>query len=115
MQDFSRSIRKRLRELADLAYQRELDAVLRELDSSFADWRRGDIDGFQLSDLIHEFHQGPSRQLFGLYSRLKPPALVARAVALRLIERSDTPPEAWSRLERAIEYYEKERDFEEDE
>ena len=53
--------------------------------------------------------------MFGLYSRLKPPALVARAVALRLIERSDTPPEAWSGLERAIEYYEKERDFEEDE
>lgn len=91
--DLTKAEKRKLRALAEEAYARELDNALRDLDSGFADWRHKHITGFQLSDLIHEFHQGPSRELYSDYTRLDPGLLVARAVARRLL-RDDEVPES---------------------
>ena len=65
--DLTKAQRRKLAELAGLAYQRDLDAELAKLDAQFQRWRAGELSGHDLSDLIHAFHQGPSRELFKTY------------------------------------------------
>ena len=89
--EFTKSEKRKLRELAKEAYSRELDTALRDLDSAFSDWRKHHVSGFQLEELIHEFHQGPARELFSDYSRLDPGFLVARAVGRHLLEEAEVP------------------------
>ncbi len=102
--EFTKGEKKKLRALAREAYARDLDQALRELDSGFSDWRRKQIDGFQLTDLIHEFHQGPSRELYLQYERLDPGFLVARAVARGLLRTEEIPSSIASVLSPLILY-----------
>jgi hypothetical protein len=67
LRDMTKGQRKRLRELAALAYQRELGHELGELEQTFARWRAGETDAFEVEAAIHRFHQGPSRKLFTRY------------------------------------------------
>jgi hypothetical protein len=59
-----KSNRRKLRELAGVAYTRELSAELAKLEGDFGQWRSGEIDPFELSDRIHRFHDGISRDLW---------------------------------------------------
>lgn len=101
----SKSIRRRLRELAGQAYARELGAELAKLEADFARWRSGEIDPFELSDRIHRFHDGRSRELYVFYDARHPDVSVARAVGERILDRSEVPPEVLAALERQIEYF----------
>jgi len=114
VREFTKSERKKLRALAGEAYARELDRELQDLDSGFSDWRHKHIDAFQLSDLIHEFHQGPSRELFSQYTRLDPGFLVARAFARGLLQESEVPASLREALSSLIEYCRKSYEDQED-
>jgi len=94
--------RRKLRELAGMAYTRELAAELSKLERDFALWRSGDIDPFELSDRIHRFHDGISRDLYVLYRDLSPSHSVARAVVLQLLQEAEVPSKILSALEPAI-------------
>jgi hypothetical protein len=72
--------RHRLRELAELAYERELARALSDLEDDFKRWRAGETNAFALSESIHEFHQGAARDLFSMYGRTEPELIVARAL-----------------------------------
>ena len=48
---YAKSIRKKLRELAGLAHERELSSALKTLDSHFTQWRRQEIDCFELNGI----------------------------------------------------------------
>jgi len=65
---WSKRQQKELRKLQGLAWERELDDALRELRSDFETWEKGGISGFELSDRIHKFHSGRSRELYNMYS-----------------------------------------------
>ncbi len=67
-QRWSKTQRRELRELKGLAWERELEEALRLLRSDFEAWEKGEIPAFELSDRIHKFHNGRSRELFNLYS-----------------------------------------------
>ena len=97
--------KRKLRELAGVAYERELGAELSKLESEFARWRRGEIDPFELSDRIHRFHDGISRDLYVLYGRLPPSHAVARAVALQVLQEAEVPSELLEALERPLHFY----------
>jgi hypothetical protein len=97
--------RRRLRELAGVAYTRELGAELSKVEEGFARWRRGEIDPFELSEQIHRFHNGISRDLYVTYRDLPPHLSVARAVAYSILERTEIPPEILAALGPAIEFY----------
>jgi hypothetical protein len=58
---------------------------------------------FEISDLIHEFHQGPSRKIWSTYQSLKPDVLVARAVAFGVLPREAVPAELADALVGQIE------------
>jgi len=93
--DANKSKRK-LRELAGEAHARELNEVLRDLDSLFTDWREGRIDGFQLKEAIHHFHQGPSRHLYKLYGVLDAQRAVGRALARGILDRKELDDETYA-------------------
>jgi hypothetical protein len=97
--------RRKLRELAGVAYTRELAAELAKLEREFVHWRSGQIDPFELSDRIHRFHDGISRDLYVLYRDLLPIHAVARALGLHLLKENEIPADLLSALESAIELY----------
>ena len=88
---YAKPIRKKLRELAGLAHERELSRALEMLDSHFAQWRRQEIDCFELNDRIHSFHQKTSRELWETYSSMEDDFLVCRAVKLGFLSKEDVP------------------------
>src|SRR4029077_7623119 len=96
---------RKLRELAGVAYNRELGAELSKLEEDFARVRRGEIDPFELSDRIHRFHDGISRDLYVLYGRFSPESAVARAVAFKVLQEAEVPSEILEALERPLEFY----------
>jgi hypothetical protein len=66
--DLTKAQRRELRRIAGLAHERELAAALTALEEQFRRWRAGEIEVHDLNDAIHQFHQGPSRQLWLRYS-----------------------------------------------
>jgi hypothetical protein len=69
MREYSKRIKRLIREWMTEAYERELHRELTKLDESFADWRRGAVSSGELSHRIHEWETGPSRALFKHYNR----------------------------------------------
>ena len=88
---YSKPIRKKLWELAGLAHEHELSRALETLDSHFIQWRRQEIDCFELNDRIHSFHQKTSRELWKTYSSMEDDFLVCRAVKLGFLSKEDVP------------------------
>jgi hypothetical protein len=64
---FTKRQNKHLRELANKAYAIELSNCMKELHLRFEEWKAGKLTVFELSDLIHKFHDGDSRDLFKFY------------------------------------------------
>ena len=104
----TKASKRKLRELAGLAYRRELGAELARLEAKFARWRSGEIDPFELSDEIHRFHDGVSRELYNLYGNLPPHQSVPRALARKILQETDVPPELLAALESTVQFF---RDF----
>ena len=86
---WSKKQRRELRELQGLAWQRELEEALRPLREDFDAWEKGEISAFELSDRIHKFHDGRSRELFNLYSGSLEVLWIANAVARGVIDESE--------------------------
>ena len=88
---YSKPIRKKLRELVGLAQECELSRAMETLDKHFAQWRRQEINCFELNDRIHSFHQKTSRELWKTYSSMEDDFLVCRAVKLGFLSKEDVP------------------------
>jgi len=78
--------------------------MLEELDAQFQEWRTGEIESSELLQAIHEFHQHQSRQLWSRYQALKEPEIVARGLALGLLEES-VPEELRAKLAPLVEFF----------
>ena len=96
--DLTKSQRRRLSELAALAYQRELDSELAKLETEFRRWRSGELSPHELSELIHAFHNGPSRELFSRYDRRFRDLAVAGAVRRGVLSEVEVGSEILSLL-----------------
>ena len=59
-----------LRQLAQEAWEAELTRELEELFETFCKWADKGVSAFDLSDQIHEFHNGVSRELYNRYTGL---------------------------------------------
>ncbi|HEX6902614.1 MAG TPA: hypothetical protein VF789_23040 [Thermoanaerobaculia bacterium] len=101
--------RRKLRELAGMAYTRELGRELSKVEDDFARWRRGEIDPFELSDRIHRFHDGPSRDLYVRYHRVPPAQMVSYAVANEILQREEISSDLLEALESLIDFFEMQR------
>ena len=99
MEEFSRSEKKALRELAGAVYEAEARLALDELDAHFQRWREGETLGSELVVAIHEFHQQDARVLWSTYQSLKERDIVARGLALGLIDGDSVPEQLRAKLE----------------
>ena len=106
-QRFTKRERAQLRELAGTAWEAELEAELEELFEAFLKWADDGMDAFDLSERIHQFHNGISRELYGRYTTLDPEITVPRAVALGILGEGELGEALLEKLSPHIEAYRK--------
>jgi hypothetical protein len=103
MHDLSKTARRAIRELAGLAYERELAGELTKLRAEFDAWIAGEMTPFELEQVIHQFHDGVSRRLYNRYSSGSPlPHAVAAAVLRGTISVDEIPEPARKPLDRIM-------------
>jgi hypothetical protein len=86
---FTKPERKELRKLAGLAYERELAKALEFLEGNFKQWRKNKISTFELSELIHKFHNGVARELWSFYTTGPAELNVKHAIAKGVILKNE--------------------------
>src|SRR2546425_9754607 len=106
MDSFGKAQRKELRRLTMVAYERQLGTALAALEVLFGEWHSGKIDVHELSDSIHQFHNGVARDLYVTYTRLEPWVAVAQAVARKTLRDDEVPPTLRDALQSLIAFYE---------
>jgi hypothetical protein len=104
MADPDKKTKRALRELMAVAHEEELRQALGTLAGHFDRWRQGEIDSFELSRLIHEFHDGEDRELWTRYDPRNADIAVARAIDRGIVDRSTVPPEVLEHLSRLLAF-----------
>ena len=89
---FTKSERKELRRLAGLAYERELGKTLEGLEENFRRWKKNKITTFELSELIHKFHNGVARELWSFYTTGPAELNVKHAIVKGVILKNEISP-----------------------
>lgn len=110
MRDYPKKIKKLIREFAAEAHERELHRELAKLDRHFAEWRTGQLGSGELSDEIHQYETGPSRELFKRYNDGLPDMMVAYAIAAGILRREEIPAELLEALINPLEYFDRLRE-----
>lgn len=105
-QAMPKPLKRALREAAMVAHEEELRRALVPLEAAFQRWRAGDVGSGELAELIHEFHDGPARDLFKKYNYGQLELAVAHAIVSGVLDRSRLPGELVEALGRAITFYE---------
>ncbi len=106
MREISKKVKKELRGLAGTAYERELNIELEKLLKRFGDWKADKIDCFELSDMIHKFHDGPNRQLFVHYNTISPSITVAHALNNGILKQDEVQEEVREYIKGASRFME---------
>lgn len=110
MTDYSKSIKRLLRELAAEAYEKELSRELAQLDKSFAEWRDGKINSGELNHRIHQYETGASRELYKKYNEGKNEFNVAYAIVSGILDRENIPEELIEAIDKHMRFYESLKD-----
>ncbi len=108
MKEYSKKVKKLVREYARKAHEEELRRALVPLSEAFDSWKDSGISSDELSELIHEFNRGPSRELFKRYSGPMLALMVASAVARGILDKDNIPPELLDQLADQIDFCKKE-------
>jgi hypothetical protein len=66
--ELSKKQKKHIREMAGVAYEREMTSALDKLLETFQKWKKGELNPFDVNEAIHEFHNGISRDLYKQYA-----------------------------------------------
>ena len=82
----TKSERTLLRQLAEEAWNAELSDHFLELYEDFGRWADDGMSALDLTEKIHNFHDGISRELYNRYANLDPAISVARAIAFGFVE-----------------------------
>lgn len=103
---FSKSEKRRLRELAAEAHENELSEALDELFEEFTKWADNAFGASELNEKIHEFHNGISRELYTRYVLNEPRLAVSIGLSRKAISRSQVEPELLQKLQPLLEAFE---------
>jgi hypothetical protein len=110
MTEYSKHVKRLLRELAADAYEKELSRELAKLENSFEEWREGKIDSGELSHRIHQYEVGPSRELYKKYNDGQNEFNVAYAIVTGLLAREEVPEELMEAIDKHVRFYESLKD-----
>ncbi len=105
MPDYPKAIKKLLRHWVGEAYERELHRELQRLDERFAAWRRGELGSGELAIELHEFDQGPARELHGRYNDGPQDMNAAYAIVTGILGEHEVPAELLEALARPLAFY----------
>src|SRR6266542_3559406 len=92
------NLQRVLRDYYWRAHDEELHRALAALASDFDAWKVGGISNEELSERIHKFHDGVSREIFNRYDGKMREVTVARAIANGILERSQIPDDLLKHL-----------------
>ena len=106
--NLTKSQKKHLRELAGRGYEAALSNELDRLQAKFSRWKRGEIDVWDLNDEIHRHHDGPSRELYKLFSSRMYSWQVCWSINHRHLSMADVRPDCRALIERLLEPFEAE-------
>jgi hypothetical protein len=98
-------IKRALREAGMAAHEEELRRALVPLDAAFERWRAGQVGSGELAEVIHEFHDGPARELFKKYNSGQLEFAVAHAIVSGVLDRSSLPTDLLETLRGPIAFY----------
>jgi hypothetical protein len=99
----SKRQQRKLRELAGLAHERALESALETLREEFERWTRKEIDAFELSDKIHEFHNRTGRKIYTFFVGTDPQIVVARSLVDGILTSAEVGDEIMAELAPTIE------------
>lgn len=105
MHEYPKKIKKLIREFAAEAHERELHRELARLDLRFTEWRNGQIGSGALSDHVHQYETGPSRELFKRYNGDLQDMMVAYAIVAGILKSEEIPAELLEALDGPIRYF----------
>ncbi len=77
--------------------------------AQFERWRSGEISPAELNDLIHQFHDGPSRDVWRKYATNRLEPALGFAVATGILRKEELPAELLQHLAGLIDFYEAEQ------
>ena len=106
--EIPKKLKRLLREQMGKAYEEEMRQALLPIAAAFEEWKAGEKSCGELSDMIHEYHQGIFRDLFNRYNVLSPDLLVPHAIATGILDKQNVPSEILKHFGKIIETYEKE-------
>jgi len=108
MPETSTRIKRLVRKCAAIAHDRELGQALRDLEVQFGRWRNDEISAAELNDMIHQFHDGASRDIWRTYATNRHEAALGFAVATGILRKEELPAELLQHLAGVIEFYQAE-------
>jgi hypothetical protein len=109
MADAPKRIKRLLREYAEAAHEEELRRALLPVSEGFKRWERGKLGSGELSEIIHQFHQGPARELWVRYNTPYLEMVVAFAITTGVLGRNTIPGELLEHLAGAMRFYEEDQ------
>ena len=106
MHDIPKNIKRLLREQAAVAHEEELRRALALLATAFDQWKEDKVSSDTINDMIHEFHQGPHRDLYSRYNSKMLEPTVAYAIVTGILKKEKVPGELLAHLSQLIKFYE---------
>ena len=94
--------KKKIKELAHLAWQREIDKELNSLSKGFEKWKNKEIDSADLVELIHKFHNGSARQIWVKYNNSNLEEILIFAVASDILKKEEIPENIYNTIKEKI-------------
>lgn len=103
---YGKSVKKEILRLNGIVYEREMNRETAKLLEHFREWESGKLDVFQLNDLIHEYHNGPSRELYKQYVMGQNCADFSVACGIRdgLLKPDEVSPDTMAALQTLIRW-----------
>ena len=99
-------MKRLVRERAAIAHDRELGQALLQLRTHFDRCQRGEIAAADLNDLIHQFHQGASREIWKRYANNHLEPAIGSAVAAGILRREELPEDLLRHVSGLIDFFE---------
>jgi hypothetical protein len=99
MEELSKALKKEIRSLMGLGYERSLNAELIKLNRHFDAWKAQQMDPFELTEQIHVFHNGPARDLYNRFGmRGLEELTIAALVVDGLLKEAEISADLWDRV-----------------
>lgn len=109
MTETPKRIKRLVREYAAAAHEEDLRRALLPVAEAFKRWECKELESGELSEIIHKFHQGPARDLWGRYNTAPLEMAVAFAITTGVLSRDGIPAELLDHLAGSLRFYEEER------